>query len=181
MRPLPAALSLCAFALLASQTAVADEERGFGVSAGIGPSVIRDEDGTETFRGTSFGFSLNAEYRFTRNVALGFGVFGLGTASDTIATVDTDVEVHGFDLFGRFVAPLSESADIYGIIGGAAYSADIDPGVGTFLFDSEAWVFGGGADFRTSKNFAIRIEGRYFRGERDETGGLATIGFAYRF
>lgn len=166
---------------LVAPAAFADGKSGFAIHAGIGPTFIRDQDGSETFRGTSFGYTLGGEFRFNDYFALGLNIFSLGSTNDTIASVDTEIGVRGFDFTGRIIFPVSESVELFGLIGNATYTADVEPGLGTGLFGSEAWVFGGGIDMRTSEKFSIRVEGRYFRGDRDETGGMATVGFAYRF
>jgi Outer membrane protein beta-barrel domain len=174
---------LCAACLIAAlgQTAYADEKSGWGISVGFGPTVIRDEDGSETFRGSSFGFIFGGEYRFSKNFALGLNLFSLGSGEDTIASVDTTIDVRGIDLAGRIILPVSPTIDIYGLIGTASYYADVEPGLSSSPFGSDAWEFGIGLDVSTSEKFAFRIEGRYFDGRRDETGGMITAGIAWHF
>lgn len=168
-------------ALLAiASPAHAQDKSGWEIHGGIGPTVIRDEDGTETFRGSSFGFVFGGGYRFNDHFALNLNFLSLGEGEDTIATVPTTIDVDGFGITGRIIFPLTEKTELFGLIGNIAYNADVDPGAST-LFSSEAWEFGGGVDFATSENFALRIEGRYYNGRRDETGGIATFGFAWRF
>lgn len=159
----------------------AADRRGFAINGGIGASVIRDEDGTETFRGNAFGFNLGFEYRFTQNFALGLGTFNLGEASDTIDSIDTNIDVRGIDILARFYIPMSEKVELFALVGGANYYVDLEPGGTNGLFGDDAWELGGGVDFITDEDFSIRFEGRFFNGTRDESAGLVTVGFSYRF
>jgi len=116
------ALSLAALILLAAAPHLeAAGETGWGLSATIGPSQIRDEDDTETFSGNGFGLSAEIEYRFTANFALGLGGFSLGSADDVFDGVDTEIEVRGYNLFGRLIFPMSDSAQVFGRLGAANY------------------------------------------------------------
>ena len=165
----------------AAPIANAQSRTGFAVHAGLGASVIRDEDGDETFRGDDFGYLIGVEYRFTPGFALGLDVFDLGRADDTINSVDTRIEAAGIDLVGRLILPVSDSAELYGLVGVASYWTDVDPDGFPNLFGDDARVFGAGAEFGVGEQLAFRVEGRYFRGARDESGGLVTAGFSYRF
>lgn len=158
------------------------DKRGWEIYGGVGPSIIRDEDGTETFRGSSFGFIFGGGYRFSDNFALGFHGISLGEAEDTIASVDTEIEVDAFGISARLIFPMTEKVEAYGILGGMVYDADVTPGGGSFsIFGEDAWELGAGLDFATSENLSLRVEGRYFNGQADESGGLLTFGFGYRF
>jgi hypothetical protein len=164
--------------------AEAQDETGWGVSAAIGSSQIRDEDGADTFSGSGFGMSAEFEYRFTQNFALGFGGFSLGRADDDFGGVDTEIEVRGYTLFGRVIFPVSDSTEIFGRIGAANYFVDIDPGsvsLDDALFGEDAVELGFGVDFGRKEKLAFRLEGRYFNGGSDETGVLLSAGFNYQF
>ena len=159
----------------------AQDRSGFAVNGGIGASTVRDKDAAETFSGNAFAFSLGFEYRFTQVFALGFGTFNLGKPSDTLNSVDTEFDVRGVELLARFYFPVSEKVEVFGLIGNANYYVDIEPGGNNGLFGEEAWEAGAGIDFDTAEDFSVRIEGRYFDGPRDESAGLLTVGFSYRF
>ncbi len=161
--------------------AQAPDRSGFAVHGGIGSSVVRDEDGTETFRGTAFAFSLGVEYRFTDLFALTFGTFNLGKPTDTLSGVDTQIDVRGIELLARFYFPVSERTEAYALLGSANYYVDIEPGGNNGLFGEDAWEIGGGLDIYTEESFSWRLEGRFFNGPRDESAGLLTIGLNYRF
>ncbi len=170
--------------LVPGQPAVAQEKSGWGVSAGIGSSRIRDKDGSDTFSGNGFGLMAEVEYRFTSNLALGFGGFSLGRADDSFGGVDTEIEVRGYELFGRLIYPASDSVDVYGRIGAANYFVDIEPGsvgLDDALFGDDALEIGFGVDFSRREKLAIRLEGRYLNGGDDETGTLLVVGFNYLF
>ena len=167
-------------AIVSTHPAHAEAKTGWGISAGIGVSQIKDVDGSDEFEGSAFGLSLEGEYRFTPHFALGIGVFNLGRTDDEFGSVDTEIRVRGATLFGRAIYPASDTVDLYARVGGASYYADIDPGVGN-LFGEDAIEFGLGIDIGGGNRASFRIEGRYFNGARDESGALATIGVSYRF
>lgn len=173
----PLALILCMGAAQAQES----DRSGLALNAGIGGSIIRDEDGTETFRGSAFAYNIGIEYRMRNNIAFGFSVFDLGTADDTIGGVDTEIEVRGIDINARFVLGGGGATEFYALIGGAVYDADVSTGGSFSLFGEGAWQIGVGADFYTSERAAIRAQVRFLNGPRDESGGLATIGFNFRF
>jgi len=157
----------------------ADEKSGWAMSVGIGASLIKDRDGNETFEGHGFGYTWGVEYRFSQRWAFGLDLFSLGSASDTFNSVDTSIDVGGFDLRGRIIFPMSQNVETYARVGFAGYFADLDPG--TNNLGEDAVSFGLGLDIDRSEHFTIRIEGRYFDGRRDESGALLTAGFNYRF
>ena len=181
MSRLKSFLLVIILAIAAMPVAKAQERNGFAFNGGIGSSVIRDEDGVETFRGTAFGFSVGVEYRLKSNLAFGFGTFNLGKANDTIQSVDTELDVRGLEILARYYFPISERSELFGLIGAANYYVDIEPGGNNGLFGEDAWELGGGLDYYTGDSFSWRIEGRFYNGPRDESAGLLTVGFNYRF
>lgn len=177
-------IRICAtglFFLLPATSVTAQERSGFGISGGLGTSVIRDEDGPETFRGSSFAYSFGIEYRFQSNFALGFDVFDLGTADDTVEDVNLEIEVRGFEFSARQYFLATKHVEPYVMLGAAVYSADLEPGGNNGLFGDDAWVIGGGFDIYTARAVSWRVEARFFNGPRDESAGLLTAGFSYRF
>jgi len=171
-------------ALFVSQPAYAEDRTGWSLSATIGASQIKDTDGSETFRGNGFGFSAEIEYRFTPNFALGIGGFSLGNADDVFNSVDTEIQVRGYNFFGRAIYPVSDTVDLFGRVGSANYFVDVDPGNVSFsdtLFGRDAVELGLGVDFGRREGLAFRLEGRFFNGGRDETGILLMFGVNYLF
>ena len=170
--------------LTVAAPATARDDTGWGISAGVGAARIRDKDGADEFSGGSLGLSADVEYRFTPNFALGFGGFSLGRADDSFGGVDTEIEVRGYELFGRVIVPMTETVEFYGRIGAANYFVDIDPGgvsLEDALFGEDAVGLGIGLDFGRKEKLAFRIEGRYLNGGSDETGTLLTVGVNYLF
>lgn len=159
--------------------AFADEKAGWNMSAGIGGSLIRDRDGDDVFEGNGFGFTWGAEYRFGPRWAFGVDLFSLGGATETFNSVDTRIDVGGIDLRARVILPVSENVELYGRLGFAGYFADVRPG-GNNL-GADALSVGFGLDVDRDEHWTIRLEGRYFDGQSEETGALLTAGFNYRF
>lgn len=172
--------TLCAVFISPAQ-AQTPARTGWGISAGLGASQVKDVDSGDTFEGNSFAFSLEGEYRFNEYFALGLGTFNLGESTDTFNSVSTDLKVRGLSLFGRAIYPASDTVDVYARIGNANYYADLEPGLSNGLFGDDALALGLGADIGNLDEFAFRIEGQYFNGSRDESGAMATVGFSYRF
>ncbi len=156
------------------------DRSGWAFHAGIGGSIISDEDGSETFRGGAFAYNFGIEYRMRNNFALGFSLFDLGTAEDTIGGVDTEIGVQGFDFNARFIFGSGGSTEFYALIGSGVYDADVSTG-GAFSGDYDAWEIGAGVDFYTSERAAIRAELRFLNGPDEESGGLVKVGFNFRF
>ena len=172
----PLALILC----IGEAQAQESDRSGWAFHAGIGASTIRDEDGSETFRGGAFAYKYGIEYRIRNNIALGFSLFDLGTADDTIGGVDTEIGVQGFDFNARFIFGGGGSTEFFALIGHGVYDADVSTG-GAFSGDYDAWEIGAGVDFHTSERVAIRAELRFLNGPEEESGGLGIVGFNFRF
>ena len=171
------------FLLGAALPVLAQDRTGWGVSAGIGASRIKDIDGADRFSGAGFGLAAEVEYRFSPHIALGLGAFSLGRAEDSFGGVDTEIEVRGFELFGRVIYPVSDAFELYGRVGSATYFVDIDPGTVSLddLFGEDAVELGFGIDFGRKEKTAFRLEGRYLNGGSDETGALMFFGFNHLF
>ena len=172
--------TLALLSLAGTAQAQEADRSGWAINAGIGGAIIRDEDGSETFRGSSFAYNTGIEYRWRNSIAIGFSYYDFGTANDTIGGVDTDISVDGIDFNLRFVFGPGGKLEPYALIGTAIYDADVSTGGGSIFGDS-AWEIGGGLDYHTSERTAIRFQARFLNGERDESGGFATIGFNFRF
>lgn len=177
-------IAILVFPLFVGEIARAADQTGWSISATVGASQIRDEDGSDVFRGNGLGLSAEIEYRFTPNFALGVGGFSLGTADDTFNSVDTEIQVRGYNVFGRLIHPVSDSIDVFARVGAASYFVDVDPGnvsILDTLFGRDAVEFGLGVDFGRQNQLAFRLETRFFNGGRDETGILLMFGVNYLF
>lgn len=171
---------LCVFMLpLLATASYADDKAGWAMSAGIGPSLIKDTDGSETFEDNGFGYTLGAEYRFSQRWAFGLDFFSLGSGTDDFNSVETRIDVGGFELRGRMIFPVAEHVEMYGRLGFGGYFADLVPGPNNLGEDMVS--LGLGLDVDRGEHFTIRLDGRYLHGQRDESGALLTVGFNYRF
>jgi len=173
-------LLIAAVTLLSAEELKADDKRGFAVNFGIGISEISDEDGDDTFNGSAFAYSFGVEYRFNQNFALGAGIFSLGTADDDFGGTNTEIEVRGGDIAMRLIVPVGDSVEIFGLLGGVWYTADLEPGGSNGLLGDSAVEFGLGLDIGSGP-LSFRLAGRYFDGSKDESGALISVGFNYRF
>ena len=167
--------------LIGTAEAQEADRSGWAFNAGIGGAIVRDEDGTETFRGNSFAYNAGIEYRMRNSIAIGFSYFDLGTANDTVGGVDTDINVDGVDFHLRFILAPGGKTEFYALVGSAVYDADVSTGVSFNLFGDGAWELGGGMDYHMSERTAVRFQARFLNGERDESGGFATVGLSFRF
>ncbi|MFK8051850.1 MAG: outer membrane beta-barrel protein [Woeseiaceae bacterium] len=164
--------------LIISAQSLADDQRGFVVSAGFGISQIEDDDGDQTFSGDDTGWHADVEYRVGSHFSAGLGFFSLGTVEDTVDGTATTIDADGVTLFARGILPLNETIEGFLRIGSATYSAIVQPGA--FDLDS-ALEIGVGLDIRTSEKLAIRLETRFFNGDDDESARLTTVGLRYQF
>lgn len=177
--PLALVLSMTLFTSTAQAQEV--DRSGWAINAGIGSAIVRDEDGTETFRGNSFAYNTGIEYRMKNSFAIGFSYFDLGTANDTIGGVDTDISVDGVEFNLRFIFSPGQKSEFYALLGSAVYDADVSTGGSFNFFGEGAWEIGAGMDYHVNEQTAIRFQARFLNGDRDESGGFATIGFNFRF
>ncbi len=164
---------------LLTSTVYAEDKTGWAISFGIGGSTISDRDVNDTFRANDFAYNWGPEYRFSERWALGIDFFSLGGGTDTFNSVETTIDVGGFEIRGRMIFPLSENVEFYGRLGYAGYFADVDPGGSNLGEDAVALGFG--FDIGTGEHWTFRIDGRYVQGPSDESGSLVTAGFNYRF
>ncbi|MGI9234548.1 MAG: outer membrane beta-barrel protein [Woeseiaceae bacterium] len=167
--------------LFVAESASAQGKAGWAVNLGVGVSQVKDRDGTESFNANDLGFIVGGEYRFNNHFALGLNAFSLGSPEDDFNSVNTSIEVRGFDLVLRFILPVADSVDVFALAGTAGYTADLEPGGNNGLFGEDAAEYGLGLDFGTGDRFDFRLAGRYYDGPRDESGALTTAGFNYRF
>ncbi|MEM7611196.1 MAG: porin family protein [Pseudomonadota bacterium] len=175
---------VCVVAILLclTNTALAEGQRGFSLSAGIGISTIEDTDDGERFDGESTGFGLDVDYRFSDHFAAGLGIFSLGKDTLPFNGADTTIKVDGTTIFARAILPVSERVDLYGRLGYAVYSVRITPGGSLAdLFGENATEAGIGVDVLFTEKLAVRGEGRFLNGPSEEQGSLITVGFSYRF
>lgn len=165
---------------VAAPAANAQDRTGFAVHGGIGGSLIEDRDGAATFEGNGLGYILGVEYRFVPRFALGVELFSLGSAEDTFGDVDVRIDANGLDVFGRLIFPVTQAVEVYGLAGVILYDADVTPGSTIDIFGKDGTALGAGIDIGRG-DLSFRVEGRYFDGTEEESGGLLTIGFSYRF
>lgn len=180
MRPLNPALAIAFILVFMPYPVLADEVRGFVANVGLGLSQISDDDDDGSFDGDAVGWTVDFEYRVSRYIALGIGLFDLGEASDDVGGVPTTIDAGGIDFFVRGIWPANDKVDIYGRLGSAAYSAAIRPDLGLAFFE-DGLLLGLGLDARIADSWSVRFEARTIRGDNDESASLVTAGLSYRF
>lgn len=165
---------------VAAPVAHAQDRTGFAVHGGIGGSLIKDRDDAATFEGNDLGWLFGVEYRFVPRFALGVELFSLGSAEDSVGDIDVTIDAGGLDVFGRLIFPVTQAVEVYGLAGVILYDADVTPGTTIDIFGKDGTALGAGVDIG-SGNLSLRVEGRYFDGTHEESGGLLTAGLSYRF
>ena len=173
------AAMLAALALVSSP-ALAQDQKGFYLGAGLGMSTIKDAC-TDVPAGVSCDDKDTATkffggYQFNRNFALELGYTDLGKASASFPGLGSaSVESSGFEVLALGIAPLSASWSIYGKAGIYLWDVDLKDSTGTIGSASESGsslTYGLGVGWDITKNFGLRFEYQVYNdvGDEDTTG-----------
>jgi hypothetical protein len=104
----------------------------------------------------------------------------LGTASDTIAGVNVDVDTKGIDAFGVLFLPLPV-VDVFLKAGFISWDLDADvAGLGSVSDDGTDLAYGVGAGIGFG-NFGVRAEYERFEIEDTDTVDMISLGFTWTF
>ena len=173
------AAMLAALALVSSP-ALAQDQKGFYIGAGVGMSTIKDAC-TDVPAGVSCDDEDTATkffggYQFNRNFALELGYTDLGKASASFPGLGSaSVEASGFELLALGIVPLSPSWSIYGKGGLFLWDVDLKDSTGMVGTGSEtgtSLTYGFGVGWDITKNFGLRFEYQVYSsvGDEDVTG-----------
>ncbi|MEN7343122.1 MAG: hypothetical protein AAAFM81_09260 [Pseudomonadota bacterium] len=175
-------LSAIALAMTLSNQALAEGDRGFGISAGLGLAQLGDEDDNLSFDGNTIAGSVDLEFRTGEHFALGLGFLKTGNAEDTVNGADTEIDAAIFGFFGRIILPGTELGEPYLRFGGSLFGAGAEGGPEGLRSDFDGlYEVGGGYDFALSERTDLRLQVQYFFNSDDETALVATAGFAFNF
>ncbi len=186
--------ALLAAALLASPLAMAAEDGGFYVGAGMGSFGI-DYRETEnsvdfTFKGDDTAFKLFGGYNFNRYIGTELEYFDGGTIDQSYdlgkgTTLDVDIDVTGFNLSVVGVAPIGERFTVFAKLGMVFWDVDFTEdysGAITVYNDSGedlSWGLGAGFDF--TEQFGARVEYQAFEVHDLDTVDLISASVTWRF
>jgi len=164
-------------ALCCMGPALAQEGTYSGVSF---VSVSYEEDGFPSTDPQAIAFKLGK--KFHRNLALEARA-GFGVGEDTVAFQGVPVEVridHYFGIYGKGIAPLSDSISAYGLVGLIAGKVTAR-GFGYSASSSDTdWSFGLGLDLAVGRRLAIGFEwARLFEGT-DFKVEAASLGLVFK-
>jgi OOP family OmpA-OmpF porin len=169
--------------------AMANEEyvtrKGGYIGGSIGQSAYVEEDviGSEDFEGTDVGWKIFGGYRFSRYLGVDLGYYDLGTPDDTIAGIDTEIELTGWNLSAVGTLPLGRF-EFFGRLGLFSWDADAKATMGSLSgsasdsgTDGSAGI---GGSWAVTKKVRIRGELEGFAIE-DAGASLLSFGVDYRF
>jgi hypothetical protein len=135
---------------------------------------------TEDFDGDDTGFKVIAGFRPLEWFAIEANYVDLGTASDTIAGVNVDVDTKGIDAFGVLFLPLPV-VDVFLKAGFISWDLDADvAGLGSVSDDGTDLAYGVGAGIGFG-NFGVRAEYERFEIEDTDTVDMISLGFTWTF
>jgi len=143
-------------------------------------SVNYEEDGFPSADPQAVAFKLGANLH--RNLAVEARA-GFGVGEDTVTFQGVPVEVridHYFGVYGKAIAPLTDSFSAYGLVGLVAGKVTAR-GFGYSASSSDTdWSFGLGFDLTMSKSVALSLEwARLFEGT-DFKVEAASVGFIFK-
>jgi hypothetical protein len=183
-----------ALLMFASSANAIDIEQGF-VAAYIGNTNVDESEAD--FDADSTSFRIGGGYRVVKNLALEAYYVNYGEADQSypndaaflgVDELSLSVEATAIQLQALGIFPVSESVDLNAKLGLAVWDADLcatarlgnNTGTSCVSDDGSDLVYGFGATFNISSDFAARVE--YELGEFDGTDiNTIMLGVAYGF
>jgi OmpA-OmpF porin, OOP family len=160
-------------------------DQGFYMGANVGASS-HDVSGSGDLKENPTTWGVYGGYDFNKNFAIEAGYQDLGTSK--AGGLEAKNQALSVDLVGKL--PVTESINVYGKAGLAYVDRDITgAGVDEGLSGTAA-KFGVGAEFKATKNVAVRTEVAYLtgaptyesaNGSFDKNATLFTMGVNYKF
>jgi OOP family OmpA-OmpF porin len=166
--------AVVASALFAAAPAMAADDGGFYVGAGIGQASV-DVDG---FSGDDTGYKLFGGWMFNPYVGGELEYIDGGTAEDAGAEID----LSGFNASLKLAYPFAEQFNVFAKLGMIFWDADFSiPGLGSASDDGEDFSWGVGAGWDFTENFGATLEYQGFEVEDTDTVDMFSLGLVYKF
>ncbi len=119
---------------------------------GIGNATYSEDD----FDESDTGFNFYGAFRANENLAVEFAYTDFGKQEGRYYGYDASVEVTGLSVSAVGFLPVSDNVDLFGKIGLMSWDADVGLGPYTGDDDGSDLLFGFGATFYLSDQFALR-------------------------
>ena len=162
-----------ATALLAASPAMAADDGGFYVGAGVGSFGV-DVDG---FSGDDTGFKVLGGWMFNKYIGGDLEYIDGGSAEDSGASID----VTGFNASLKAAYPMDQF-NVFGKIGMIFWDADLKvPGLGSGSDSGEDFSWGIGAGYDFTDNFGAVIEYQGFEIEDSDTVDFISASVLFKF
>lgn len=165
--------AMLATAVLAASPAMAADDGGFYVGAGVGSFSLDVGD----FDDSDTGFKVLGGYGFNKYFGLELEYIDGGTIEDS----GVEVDVSGFvaSLMGSY--PVTEQFDVFAKVGMLFWDVDFDffGDSGSESGEDFAWGVGAGYDF--TDNFGARLEYQAFNLEDDIDGDMISASVVWKF
>ena len=163
-----------------SLTTIAAEDSGWFLGAAIGQSDVDISAYDE-----STTYKLVTGYDFNKNWALGVEYIDMGDFDiNGFPGVSADVEIDGFNFFGMFSIPVSDSFDLFAKAGAFHWEGDasISGGGLSISLDDDGTDFswGVGAALNASDSASLFLEYQRFDVDGDDIDTI-TAGLLFRF
>ncbi len=163
-----------AAAILAASPALAADDGGFYVGAGVGSFGV-DVGG---FNGSDTGFKVFGGYGFNQYFGVDVEYLDGGTVEDSSVKID----VSGFNASVTGTLPIAEQFQVFAKLGMLFWDADFHaPGLGSDSDSGEDFSWGVGAGYDFTDNFGARIEYQGFEIQDTDTVDLISASVVWKF
>ena len=166
-------LAAVAGALVAAAPAMAAEDGGFYVGAGVGSFGVDVGD----FGGDDLGYKVLGGWMFNQYIGGELEYIDGGSAEDRGASMDTT----GFNASIRGALPVGDQFSVFAKVGMMFWDADVDTfdGSGSDSGEDLSWGVGAGLDF--TDNLGVMVEYQGFEIEDTDTVDLISASVVWKF
>jgi opacity protein-like surface antigen len=166
-------ITAVAGALLAAAPAMAADDGGFYVGAGVGSFGVD----VGAFGGDDIGYKAFAGWMFNPYIGAEVEYLDGGTAEDRGAEID----MTGFNASLRGAFPIGDQFSVFAKVGMIFWDADVSifEGTGNDSGEDVSWGVGAGLDF--TDNFGMTIEYQGFEIEDTDTVDLISASVVWKF
>lgn len=157
------------FLLGFAMAAVADEQKGLYIGAGIGQLNVKADDLddlgplVDDFDSDATAFKIFGGWRFSPFFALELDYLDLGTPDDTVNGLNVETSLHGFAPYITGTLPIGP-VELFGKVGYLFYDLDVDVNgaeIGALSGSQEDVTYGVGAGITLFDRLHARLEYEY--------------------